>query len=281
MAQWNLECAAEAVQRLSERRPTLWTRLARRLGLGDDEPDLWRDLARRMYTGFDSETGRFEQFAGYFGLEDIDLREYGPHAVAFDMLLGRDRVQQSQVIKQADVVMLVYLLWDRLPPEVREANFRYYEPRTGHGSSLSPAIHAAVAARLGDLDTALRYFRQASGIDFADNMGNAAGGIHAAALGGLWQAAVFGFAGMRLLADGLAFQPHCPPSWRGLRFPVRWRGRRLRVQVRPRSIEIAVVGGATAVPVRVGDGPVVFIPPGKPVLWEDARGEGEWQEVSS
>lgn len=281
MARWNLECAAETAEWLSGRWPSRWKKLARRLGVEDGEADRWRELARRMYTGFNPETGLFEQFVGYFGLEDIDLGGYGPHAAPLDVLLGHDRVRQSQIVKQADVAMLVYLLWDRLPPEVREANFRYYEPRTGHGSSLSPAIHAAVAARLGDLDTALRYFRQASGIDFANNMGNAAGGVHAAALGGLWQAVVFGFAGMRLLPDGLAFLPHCPPSWEGLRFPVQWRGSRLRARIRPCSIEVAVVGGETAVPVRVGDGPAVFIPPGQCVLWEDARGEGEWQEVSS
>jgi trehalose/maltose hydrolase-like predicted phosphorylase len=96
-----------------------------------------------------------------------------------DVLLGRDRIQRTQIIKQPDVVMLVYLLWDRLPPQVRKANFEYYESRCGHGSSLSPAIHALVAARLGDMRRAERYFRQAAEIDLADNMGNAAGGIHA------------------------------------------------------------------------------------------------------
>jgi trehalose/maltose hydrolase-like predicted phosphorylase len=279
MAQWNLECAAEAVEDLSARWPVRRNELARRLGLEKDEPERWRELAGRMYTGLDPETGLFEQFAGYFGLEDIDLGEYAAHAAPMDVILGRERVQRSRIVKQADAVMLVYLLWDRFPPEVREANFRYYEPRTNHGSSLSPAIHAAVAARLGDLDAALRYFRQAAGIDFANNMGNAAGGVHAAALGGLWQAAVFGFAGMRLLPDGLAFLPHCPPVWPGLRFSVLWRKARLRVRIRPRSIEINAAGGETAVPIRMGGAPPVPLAPGASMGW--AEEGGTWQEVSS
>ena len=142
-----------------------------------------------------------------------------------DVLLGRERIQGSKIVKQPDVVMLLYLLWDRFPPAVREANFRYYEPRCGHGSSLSPAIHAIVAARLGDVALAQRYFRQTMEIDLADNMGNAAGGVHAAALGGLWQAAVFGFGGLYLANEGPEHHPNLPPHWRSLSLRYQWRGR--------------------------------------------------------
>jgi kojibiose phosphorylase len=142
------------------------------------------------------------------------------------------------VVKQADVVMLIYLLWDRFPASVREANFRYYEPRTGHGSSLSPAIHAAVAARLGDLELASKYFRQAAEIDLSNAMGNAAGGVHAATLGGLWQALVFGFAGVQLSSDGPRVeQPRLPSLWRRLRFTMQWREKRFPVDLRQEGAE--------------------------------------------
>ena len=198
LAQWNLEVAEEIARFVAERWPEQWQALSRRLGLEPEEPCRWQHVARDLYTGFDEQTGLFEQFRGYFGLEEIDLAAFVPRTAPMDVLLGRERIQRSKIIKQPDVVMLVHLLWDRMPPEVRKANFEYYEPRCGHGSSLSPAIHALVAARLGETALAERYFRQAAEIDLADNMGNAAGGVHAAALGGLWQAAVFGFAGLRL-----------------------------------------------------------------------------------
>lgn len=99
-------------------------------------------------------------------------------------MLGRDRTQKSKVVKQADVVALSALLWERFPSAVHEANFRYYEPRTAHGSSLSPALHAFVSARLGDSDLAARYFRDAAAIDLSNHRGNAAGGVHIATLGG-------------------------------------------------------------------------------------------------
>ena len=227
MAQWNLERAEELSRLAIERWPDAWRTLAGRLGVGEDEPRRWSDVAKRMYTGLDPSTGVFEQFRGYFGLEQIDLGAYTRRTAPMDLLLGPERIRRSQVIKQADVVMLLHLLWDRFPPAVREASFRFYEPRTDHGSSLSPPVHAAVAARLGLPELAMRYFRQTAEIDLANNMGNAAGGVHMGALGGLWQAAVFGFAGLDLAADPPVLRPRLPPRWRRAAFAVRWRGRRL------------------------------------------------------
>ena len=225
LAQWNLEAAAEIANLVAERWPGPWQALSRQLGIEPDEPRRWQHVARDLYTGFDEHTGLFEQFSGYFGLEEIDLAAFVPRTAPMDVLLGRERIQRSKIIKQPDVVMLVHLLWERMPPEVRKANFEYYEPRCGHGSSLSPAIHAIVAARLGDTALAERYFRQAAEIDLTDNMGNAAGGVHAGALGGLWQAAVLGFAGLRFCGERPELCANLPPSWRSLSMRFQWRGR--------------------------------------------------------
>ncbi|MHB8874452.1 MAG: glycoside hydrolase family 65 protein [Myxococcaceae bacterium] len=231
MAQWNLERGAEVAALLERRWPDAWHEQSRRLGLTGEETRRWLDIAARLHTGLDPRTGLIEQFRGYFRLEEADLLEQEPRVVPMDLLLGRGRVQRTQIVKQPDVVMLLYLLWDRFSPEVREANFRYYEPRCDHGSSLSPPIHAAVAARLGDLALAERYFRQTCDIDLANNMGNAAGGVHLAAQGGLWQAAVFGFAGLELGQSGPVPHPRLPPSWRSLGFSLLWRGLRVEVKV--------------------------------------------------
>ena len=231
MARWNLERGVEVTRMLKERWPSRWHALEEELGLEESELEAWQTIADRMYTGLDPRTGLIEQFRGYFGLEDIDLGAYEPRTAPMDVILGPERVQRSKVIKQADVVLLIYLLWDRFSPEVREANFLYYLPKTAHESSLSPSIHALVAARLGLGDIADRYFRQSAEIDLADNMGNAAGGVHAAALGGLWQAAVFGFAGVELRNEGPVVLPHLPRSWKAMRFSLQWRGTRLALHV--------------------------------------------------
>jgi len=243
LAQWNLEVGEEVARLVAERWPEQWRALSRRLGLEAEEPRRWLQVARELYTGFDEQTGLFEQFRGYFGLEDIDLAPFAQRTAPMDVLLGRERIQRAKIIKQPDVVMLVHLLWERLPPEVRKANFEYYEPRCGHGSSLSPAIHALVAARLGDAALAERYFRQAAEIDLSDNMGNAAGGVHLGALGGLWQAAVFGFVGLCFTDDGPEHRPNLPVSWRSLSMRFQWRGRWHELALPESGAENRITGG--------------------------------------
>ena len=280
MAQWNLQRGAEVAHILAKRWPERWRELAERLDMREDEIHRWQDLAQVVYLGQNPESGLIEQFQGYFGLEDIDLGAYPGRKVPMDMLLGRARTQRSQVLKQADVVLLLYLQWDRLAPTVRDANFRYYEPRTGHGSSLSPATHALVAARLGDVEMAHRYFRQAGRIDLDNNMGNAAGGVHMAALGGLWQAAVFGFGGARWSPDELTLDPRLPADWHRLAFPLQWRDSRLRIEVEaePLTVTVSLEGGPVAV--RVAKGPSVTLASGRPMRTRRVSGRWDvWQEV--
>jgi len=147
-----------------------------------------------------------------------------------EVLVGWDRLGRLKLIKQADVVLLLALLGERYPRAVQEANFGYYEPLTVHDSSLSPAVHALVAARLGDLDTAGRYLAQATMLDLDFEQGvTAAGGVHIATLGGIWQALVLGFGGMTVAGGEPRFTPQVPRSWGSLRFRVRWRGVLLEV----------------------------------------------------
>jgi kojibiose phosphorylase len=171
------------------------------------------------------------------------------------------------------------LLWEKWSIAVHETNFRYYEPRTAHGSSLSPAFYALVAARLGDRALAQAYFRQAAEIDLANNMGNAAGGVHMAALGALWQAAVFGVAGLRLRENGIVLDPHLLPGWAEMAFPVQWRGRllRVRLQADPRRIEVAVKQG-DELTVAVLEGPACRVRGGqRVVLHGNESGWANWE----
>ena len=231
MARWNIRRALEMAALLRERWPERWMRLSSRLSLDDAELKHWLSAADTMATGLDPKTGLFEQFAGFFALEDIDLTHYAGRSVPMDVVLGRERTQRSQVIKQADVVALLGLLPEEFVGETGAKNFDYYEPRCGHGSSLSRAMHGMVAARLGRSEMALRFFQQTAAIDLADTHAAIDGGIHIAALGGIWMTAVFGFAGLSLHSTGMALDPQMPPNWRSLGFHVQWRGRHLRIKI--------------------------------------------------
>jgi trehalose/maltose hydrolase-like predicted phosphorylase len=217
------------ILRLAQALPSVFR--SHSLGLDDAELARWRAVAETMVTGWNSQTGLFEQFAGYFGLEEVDLADYAGRSVPMDVVLGREQIQRSKVIKQADVVALLGLLPEEFPGDSGRANFRYYEPRCGHGSSLSGAMHGLVAARLGDADLALRYFQQATAIDLADNHTTIAGGLHMAALGGTWLTAISGFAGASFRNDGIAFHPKLPATWTTLKFGIQWRGRRLTISI--------------------------------------------------
>jgi trehalose/maltose hydrolase-like predicted phosphorylase len=280
MARWNLERGLDVAALLQARWPACWAALRERLALTDEELAQWSDVAARLTTGHDPQSGLYEQFAGFFGLEPVDLAAYADRAAPMDVVLGREGTQHAQVIKQADVVMLLVLLWERFTAAERAANFAYYEPRCGHGSSLSPAMHAVVAARLGQLPLATRYFDECAAIDLDDAMGNAAAGVHIAALGGLWQAAVLGFGGLTLSADGIGLDPHLPEGWDALEFAVQWHGRQVRVATRraPASVTLTLERGR---PMRLHVGSLdLRLGRGQSRLCAYDSAAGRWQEVT-
>jgi trehalose/maltose hydrolase-like predicted phosphorylase len=241
LARWNLARALDAADWLRESWPSQWSELQQRLQLAGAELETWRQVRDRLVTGFDPATGLFEQFAGFSKLEYIDLASITPPSPTIDLVLGQERTSRSQVVKQADVVMLLALLWDTLTPEVRAANFAYYAPRCSQGSSLSPAIHALVAARLGEVSAAEGYFRWAAEIDERDIRRDTSLGVHIATQGGIWQAAILGFAGLTPHAAGLRLDPHLPSHWSGLEFAANWHGSRVRVTLRQQTRTMTAV----------------------------------------
>jgi kojibiose phosphorylase len=247
-------------------------------------------LADAMYTGFDPRTKIFEQFRGFYQKRHVDLKDYESRHTAMDVILGHEEIQTTNVVKQADVVMAMYLLWNQFPPEVREANFRYYEPLTGHGSSLSPSIHALLAARFGNLRRAEAYLRQSTEIDLGNNMGNASGGVHAAAVGGLWQAIVFGFGGVDFEVSEaqtggsaanetaeqarLILDPRMLPRWTRLSFPLQIRGARLHVILEPGSMEVRSEEGSRELQIEVRNGDRLTVGAGQ--RWLTHRRAEQW-----
>jgi trehalose/maltose hydrolase-like predicted phosphorylase len=224
--------------------------------IGDDgdptEKRRWLELANALVDGYDAESGVYEQFAGFHGLEPLVIKEVAPHRpVSADLLLGYERVAQAQVVKQADVLMAHHLVAEEMVPGSLEPNLSFYEPRTAHGSSLSPGIHAALFARARDDRNALDALRIAARIDLDDLTATTAGGLHFGALGSVWQALALGFAGMRPGLDGvLALDPRLPAEWSAYEVNVVFRGSRVRLRMEPR---VAIVSSDERVRVRMGD----------------------------
>ncbi|MFN8530848.1 MAG: beta-phosphoglucomutase [Anaerolineae bacterium] len=232
MTQWHLQAALDLLDWLETHASADKARLVDALKLTPERLDHWRDVIAKMYIPFDADKAIHVQFPGFFDMEYIPVPTYEPRTGSVQAILGHKRTIQSQVIKQADVVMMMALLGESLsiPPgfDVRQVmlnNWNTYYPRTDHGSSLSPAMHAWVAARLGLSETAYDLLHHAAHIDLHDNKGNVRDGMHAAACGGVWQALVFGFCGLHIDAKGdLAFDPKFPDHWQTLHFKVYYRG---------------------------------------------------------
>jgi kojibiose phosphorylase len=234
LAAWHLRSALEVWEHLRRTAPDVASSLAERLELDDAERARWADVASRIHLAVD-ETGLIEQFSGYFGLEDVDQAVIRDPARTLSMqqVHGIEGCNRTQNLKQPDVLMLCYLLPELFTPEQVAANYRYYDPRTDHelGSSLGPAISAVMACRAGDPETGYAHFLRAARADLLDVRANAADGIHGASAGGLWQAVVFGFAGLTLRDDGWDVRPALPHSWTRLRFSFRHRGVRQVVEL--------------------------------------------------
>jgi trehalose/maltose hydrolase-like predicted phosphorylase len=256
MARQNLIYGLSVARLLRRRRPQQWQMLVERLRLAPGELDRWHVISTHMavVTHRNRHDLLIEQFQGYFGLEQIDISAYSNRTVPMDVILGQERTRRSQVIKQPDVVMLQALLPDQFTPREVAANYHYYEPRCGQGSSLSPGIHAVVAARLGELAIAERYFRETTRIDLNDTTGTAARGLHMAALGSLWLTVVYGFVGISPRTGALHLDPHLPDGWTSLTVPLQWHGRELEYRVERDPLRVSVRLGAGSTPVAVSVG---------------------------
>jgi len=240
LARHNLLLADRAVRHLREHAPTKLAEIRRRTGVSDDELQSFPAYAARIKT-MERPGGLLEQCDGFFGLRDEIIH----NAWISDPF-------NTQTVKQADVLMLLYLLPDQWPAEAVRANWDYYEPRTVHQSSLSHAAHGIIAAELGLLDKAEHYIRQSLGMDLYDEMGNAAHGAHMAAHGMNWSAIIRGYGGARPRGDRFLIQPRLPKAWTRLAFNLKWRGADFAVDITPGNVTVRnSAAAAAALPLRL------------------------------
>jgi kojibiose phosphorylase len=232
MVKWHLDQTVRLFGELMTEADSAHARLLERLGLTESEVSGWQTMADRIYVPFAPEDQLIEQFEGYFGLEDVPISEWDENNMP-RYPEGHDHfsLNGTMLLKQPDVVMLTYLLPDEFTAEVKAANFDFYERRTLHKSSLSPAIHAIMGIETGDHARAVQYFERSAYVDLRDNQGNTQDGMHIASAGGTWQALVCGFGGFRVRNGQMTFRPWLPPEWQGIRFRLHWQDNKLDVTI--------------------------------------------------
>ncbi len=285
MARFNLRAAADVVERLRVERPEQYADLADRLSLGEEEPRAWTAAAAKVVVPFNEQLGIHPQDAHFLDREIWDIGKTPaskrPLLLHYHPLV----IYRYQVLKQADVVLALFLHGDQFTAEHKLADFEYYDPLTTGDSTLSGVVQTIIAAEVGYRDLAMEHFLSSLFVDLDDLHHNASDGVHVASAGGMWSALAAGFGGMRDHGGELAFDPRLPAEWDELTFRITRRGTRLRVTVRPTEIafvcetgegtELSVRG--QAVSVRPGETTVVpldgqgLVRPGRPLL-RDLRG---------
>ena len=265
MARANLEEAARAVQRIRAHDPEGWVRVVARLGITDAEVEEWQRCADGMTIPFDEGLGIHPQDDFFLDREVWDLSrtpaETRPLLLYYHPLV----IYRFQVLKQADVVLALFLQGDRFTLEEKRADFEYYDPITTGDSTLSAVVQSVIAAEVGYHDAALDYFHQSLYVDLADLHHNTVDGLHVASTGGVWSALVNGFGGMRDYGGELSFDPRLPATWPSLTFRICWRGTRMLVELTQDRLRLSVVEGDGEVPVTVR-GTAYVVAPDQPVV---------------
>ncbi|WP_019203558.1 glycoside hydrolase family 65 protein [Tsukamurella sp. 1534] len=232
MVRWHWDFAVSVFDELTRDEPARLAEICADLGVGVSDRDAWAEAAERIVAPRDPDCGLIEQFDGYFAREEVPVTEWDDNDMPrYPAGFNHFNCETTTLLKQPDVVQLMFQLPDDYTESTRRENFEFYEKRTLHKSSLSPSIHAIVGLRVGDASMAERYFARSAYVDLDDNQGNTEDGMHIASAGGTWQIAILGFGGFGANDTGLHFAPRLPASWERLRFTIQWRGREVEADL--------------------------------------------------
>ena len=248
-----LDICGQVAELLREKHPEQYLELIVRLDFAQDLKQI-AEVAAKLFLPDRVPPGAvIPQFDGYFGLEDVPLktllsRKLNPERIS----RRRERIGDHHPnLKQADVVLTLFLFGDEYPLETKRANWEFYEPRTEHGSSLSACSYSLIASQIGKVDWAYQYFMKTATIDLTGEGKHYVGtlyigGTHPAANGGAWMAAVFGLCGIQGMGESLHIQPHLPAQWKMVTLRLVYRGQRLKIRLTASSVTVWAVQPLTA-----------------------------------
>jgi alpha,alpha-trehalose phosphorylase len=244
MARENLRYATEVIESLQATEPDAYNALVHKTALELSEVKAWRRAAENMYVPYDEKLKIIPQDDNFLDREPWDFKNTPADRYPLLLFYHPLNIYRKQVIKQADVVLAMFLLGEVFSLETKKRNFDFYDPLTTGDSSLSSCVEAIIAAQIGDMDKAFRYGIAALLMDLADVGGNVKDGCHIASMGGTWMMLTYGFGGMHDHDGTLSFWPRRAPEENAiLRFPVTYRGQLLEVEISLDKVEYALREG--------------------------------------
>jgi alpha,alpha-trehalose phosphorylase len=248
MARENLRYAAQALKSLQATSPDAYSVLVRKTAVEPSEIEAWMHAAESMYVTYDEKLQIIPQDDSFLDREPWDFRNTPSDRYPLLLFYHPLNIYRKQVIKQADVVLAMFLLGNTFSSEEKKRNFEFYDPLTTGDSSLSSCVEAIVAAQVGDTEKAIRYGMAALLMDLADVGGNVKDGCHIASMGGTWMMLAYGLGGMRDDDGMLSFWPRRAPEDNAiLRFPVTYRGQMLDIEIGVEKVEYTLREGNSLV----------------------------------
>lgn len=238
-----LKTTMHCLEMVAHEFPEEYSRVRRATNFQYTETTRWQEIAAQMYLPEDAEQGIFVQDDGYPDKELTTVEDIPAGERPINQYWSWDRILRSCYIKQSDVLLGLFLYAPHFDRESIRRNFRFYEPRTVHESSLSPFVHAILAAWTGDTEKAYDLFLHSTRLDLDDYNNEVSQGLHITSMAGSWQVIVRGFAGMKILDNMLDFDPTIPRKWNSYTFKVNFRERTLQMQVGKEVIKITLVEG--------------------------------------
>ena len=243
MAKFNLDTAVKMAEIIKERAPEKYKRLSERIGLTENEIKEMKEIKEDIYLPHNEELEITPQDDSFLYKNPIEVDNIPDAELPLVKNWHPLIIWRYQVIKQADVILLMLQLGDQFGRDLKIRNYDYYEPKTTHDSSLSPAIYSILASEIGYKNQAYNYFMQTARLDLDDYNENAYQGVHTACMGGTWLALVQGFGGMRMFNGKLYFHPHLPDGWNEYQFRLRFKGSQIEVTVKENQVKYMLISG--------------------------------------
>ncbi len=238
-AKWCMEYAATVFERLQQTDLKMAIQIEHKTKLSAKEIEVWKSTAANLYLPQDEEKKIFLQQDGFLDKELQTVEALQAAERPINQHWSWDRILRSPYIKQADVLQGFYFFGSDFSKESLQSNFEFYEPYTVHESSLSPCIHAVLAARLGKIEQAYAFYLRTARLDLDDYNNEVHEGLHITSMAGTWLSIVEGFGGLRVLDGVLHFNPQLPAAWKSLAFKINYRGNTIGVKIDAEGIHLS------------------------------------------
>ena len=239
-AVWCMKYTLEALEFVKTNNPARYNTILGKTNFSiDSETGRWKDIIDKMYFPFNKELNLFMQQDGFMDKEQLMAAELPASQRPINQHWSWDRILRSCFIKQADVLQGIYVFEDEFDTETIRRNFGFYEPRTVHESSLSPCVHAILAARIGNLPKAYEMYLRTSRLDLDDYNHEVHEGLHITSMAGTWMSIVEGFGGKRVTAGELQINPIIPQQWSSYSFRIKFKERDMEIKVSQKEVTIS------------------------------------------